>query len=79
MTRHLMRELSALNALLMLDRVGDPDAIETELFQMLNLEDPLVEDLCLLADRLQDLLLRIFALSEADRLPADATLDQDAA
>lgn len=79
MTRHAMRELVALHALLMLDRVSDPDAIETELFQMINPEDPLVEDLCLLADRLQDLLLRIYALSDADRLAADATLDRDAA
>ena len=79
LTVHAKRDLVRLHDLLMLERVGDPDSIETELFQAIHPEDPVVEDLCLLADRMQDLLVSIVKLSDTDRASADTILDQDAA
>jgi len=79
LTRHITRELAGLHALLMLERVGDPDTIETELFQFIDPDDPVVQDLCLLADRLQDLLLRIAALAGSTPFQGESVADRDAA
>lgn len=54
MTRRLARELRALHDLLTLEHVGDPDRIETELHAAIHPADPVVEDLCLLAEGIEE-------------------------
>ncbi|SFQ10540.1 hypothetical protein [Tranquillimonas alkanivorans] len=54
LTRRLDRELRALHALLTFEHVGDLDRLETALFAELDPEDPVVADLCLLADALEE-------------------------
>lgn len=56
MTYGIRKELNALHRLLSLADVGDPECLETELFAELSPEDPEVEKICLLTDRLADLL-----------------------
>ncbi|SDY37258.1 hypothetical protein [Citreimonas salinaria] len=56
MTYRIRRELNALHRLLSLADVGDPECLETELFAALSPADPEVETICLLTDRLAELL-----------------------
>lgn len=65
LTRALKHELVWLHRLVMLDFVGDPEHEETACFMTLDIMDPRVDDLCVLADRFFDLLVAI-----ADEHPA---------
>ncbi|QPZ91210.1 hypothetical protein [Thioclava electrotropha] len=55
----LRQELVWLHRLVCLDLVGDPETEETARFAMIDLLDPRVEEICLEADRLYDLLVAI--------------------
>ncbi|MGC9419118.1 MAG: hypothetical protein ACP5EN_09105 [Rhodovulum sp.] len=59
MTRRMRERLVDLHALLALQNVGDPERVETACFAAIDPADPIVEDLCLLADALYDLLVAI--------------------
>ena len=59
LTRPHRRQLGELHRLLMLDAVGDPDRLETELFALIDPAEPVVDDICRLADALQELLVLI--------------------
>lgn len=59
LTRALRQELVWLHRLVCLDLVGDPEAEETARFAMIDLLDPRVEEICLEADCLYDLLVAI--------------------
>ncbi|CRL10126.1 hypothetical protein NIT7321_00969 [Phaeobacter italicus] len=54
LSRKARQELVGLYQLLSLENVGYPDTIETACFAILDPEDPIVEDLCLLTDNLRD-------------------------
>lgn len=54
--RRTMRALDDLLDLLMLENVHDPDRIEAAHFAMLDPASPIVEEICLLADGLDDVL-----------------------
>jgi hypothetical protein len=62
---HVMR-LRQLHALLMLENVGDPDRIETALFAEIPPGSKAVEDICLLADSLGDILHNLNSCSEPE-------------
>lgn len=64
LTRRLARELHGYHDLLALRHVGDPNRIETALCEELDPDDPIVEDLCLLADQIADHLAHAEAESE---------------
>ncbi|WP_209428022.1 hypothetical protein [Pararhodobacter sp. SW119] len=55
----IRRDLTALHRLLALEDVGDPDRIETELFSMIDPASPKVETICILTDRMSELLRAI--------------------
>jgi len=57
----IRRRLVGLRALLSLEHVGDPDRTETARFAAIDPADPRIDALCLLADRLGDLIDRISA------------------
>lgn len=78
LTRRLRFELVELHRLLSLDRVGDPDAIETACFVEIDPDDPRVHDLCRLADGVYDLLVSI-ADNDADAAAVGAYLAEYAA
>ncbi|MGJ8573368.1 MAG: hypothetical protein ACSHXI_22005 [Hoeflea sp.] len=59
LSKALKHELVLLHRLVMLDFVGDPEREETARFVALDLLDPRVEEVCLGADRLFDLLVAI--------------------
>lgn len=59
LSKTLKRELVWLHRLVMLDFVGDPARAETACFAALDILDPRVEEACLTADRLVDLLVAI--------------------
>lgn len=59
--RRITQDLLALHRLLTLQDVGDPDHLESALFSMLHPASPEVETICLLTDRLDDLLRAIDA------------------
>ncbi len=63
LSRPLRQELVWLHQLIALDHVGDPDSEETARFAMIDLLDPRVEEICLEADQLFDLLV---ALADLD-------------
>ncbi len=58
LTNRIRRELAALHALLSLQHVHDPDRIESACFADIDPVSTVVEDLCLLAETLQDVLIR---------------------
>lgn len=62
--RHLRYEVVWLHKLLMLDAVGDPDAVETAHFSEIDPADPIVHELCLVADAVGDLLETLADLSD---------------
>ncbi|WP_223428993.1 hypothetical protein [Tateyamaria pelophila] len=55
-TRRTMRALDDLLDLLMLEHVHDPERIEAAHFVMIDPASPIVEEICLLADDLDDML-----------------------
>ncbi|UWS78028.1 hypothetical protein N1037_12085 [Phaeobacter sp. G2] len=59
LSKALKHELIWLHRLLMLDFVGDPEREETAFFMAVELLDPSVDEVCLVADRLFDLLVAI--------------------
>ena len=59
LSKALKHELVWLHRLVMLDFVGDPEREETACFAALDILDPRVEEACLTADRLFDLLVAI--------------------
>lgn len=59
LSKALKHELVWLHRLIMLDFVGDPEREETARFMALDIRDPRVEEICLEADRLFDLLVAI--------------------
>lgn len=54
MTRRILSDLSWLHGLLTLERVADPDTEEAICFAEINPEDPVVYEICALADGLAD-------------------------
>ncbi|SFQ12399.1 hypothetical protein [Tranquillimonas alkanivorans] len=56
LTQRLAREVSALHDLLTLENVGDPERLETAYFDEIDPASAVVEDICLAADRLEDLM-----------------------
>ena len=63
LTKALRHELVWLHRLVSLDLVGDPETEETARFALIDPLDPVVEEICLEADRLFDLLV---AITEVD-------------
>lgn len=61
LTRTQRRQLVDIHRLMTLQNVGDPDRIETQLFAKIHPESPIIDDICLLSDRLQELLVQISA------------------
>lgn len=59
LSKALKHELIWLHRLLMLEFVGDPVREETAFFMAVDLLDPCVDEVCLVADRLFDLLVAI--------------------
>lgn len=59
LTRSLRQELVWLHRLVSLDLVGEPETEETARFAMIDPLDPRVEEICLEADHLYDLLVAI--------------------
>jgi len=59
LSKALKHELVWLHRLVMLDFVGDPECDETARFMALDLLDPRINEVCLGADRLFDLLVAI--------------------
>lgn len=59
LTRRMRQRLVDLHALLTLKNVGDSDRVETACFAEIDPSDPLVEDICLLADMLYDVLIAV--------------------
>lgn len=57
----MKRDIAAMHRLLSLTNVGDPDNVETERFSALHPASAEVEMICLLTDRLTDLLREIDA------------------
>lgn len=54
LNRRARLDLVALHQVLTLQYVGDPERIETMLFAGIDPMDPMVEDICLLSDQLED-------------------------
>lgn len=66
LARRLRAELVDLHRLLTLDKVDDIDTEECARFAEIHPADPRVHEVCLLADRLHDLLRAIVALDSED-------------
>ncbi|SMX35264.1 hypothetical protein [Actibacterium lipolyticum] len=79
LSKSLKHELVWLHRLLMLDFVGDPEREETSRFMALDLLDPSVEEVCLVADRLFDLLVAIAEEHPACDVVQRETFDLSAA
>jgi hypothetical protein len=65
LTKAHVRQLQRTLALLMLENVGDPDRTETMLFADLVPGSRSVEEICLLADALDDLLMQLDTITDA--------------
>ncbi len=70
LTNRIRRELAALHALLSLQHVHDPERIEAACFADIDPASPIVEDLCLLSETLQDVLIRADDAYFTDHLAA---------
>lgn len=55
-TRRMKSNFARLQAVLALENVDDPDRIEATLFAAIDPASPIVEEICLLSDQLDDLL-----------------------
>ena len=60
-TPQILRDLQSLYRLLSLERVGDPDCLETALFAEMNPASWKIDMICLLTDKLADILHAISA------------------
>lgn len=78
LTRRLRLGLVDLHRLLVLDRVDDLESVEAKCFAEMSPEDPRVHDICLLADRLHDLLRAIVSL-DAETVDVETYLAASAA
>ena len=67
-------DLIGMHRLLMLEHVGDPDREETARFSQIDPIDPRVHELCLLADRLLDLLQALAAGEDRTAAAAKAAV-----
>lgn len=76
-TPRIERDLVSLYRLFSLDRVGDPDCLETVLFSGIDPASRMVDTICLLTDMLADLLDAIDAAAQTQ--PASAVADPLAA
>jgi hypothetical protein len=65
LTKAHVGQLQRIFALLMLENVGDPDRTETMLFTDLVPGSRNVEEICLLADALEDLLMQLDQINDA--------------
>jgi hypothetical protein len=65
LTKAHVRQLQRTLALLMLENIGDPDRTETMLFADLVPGSRSVEEICLLADALDDLLMQLDQITDA--------------
>jgi len=74
LTRRMRQGLVDLHALLTLQHVADPGRIETACCAEIDPADPVVEDICCLADALWDLLAEIARGAAQDDPPADSAL-----
>jgi hypothetical protein len=61
LTRTQRRQLVDIHRLLTLRDVGAPEHLETALFAAIHPDSPIVDEICLLSDRLQELLVQISA------------------
>ena len=64
LTRRVRSDLVALHELFSLKYVGDPERIETVLFAEIDPADPMVEEICLLTDKLKDHMQSIDAAAD---------------
>ncbi|SLN40993.1 hypothetical protein TRL7639_02120 [Falsiruegeria litorea R37] len=64
LNRRVRQDLVALHQVFTLQNVGDPERIETVLFAGIDPEDPMVEDICLLSDQLEDHMRAIDAVCD---------------
>lgn len=71
LSRAHVRRLERLYGLLVLEHVGDPDRLETALFAEIIPGSRAVEEICLLADRLDDLLVSTGERGGIDDLPKE--------
>lgn len=79
LSRQLRGEIVWLHRLLTLDLVGDPDAVETALFSEIDPADPVVHDLCRLAEAVHALLVAIACGPDTAEDPAGDRKGRDAA
>lgn len=77
--RHLRREIVWLHRLLTFDFVGDPDAAETAYFAEIDPADPVVHELCRLAEAVHALLAAIARGPDTAEDPAGDRKGRDAA
>jgi hypothetical protein len=61
LTRTHRRQLVGIHRLLTLKDVGDPERLETGFFCEIHPESPIVDEICLLSDKFENLLLTISA------------------
>ena len=69
-TRRTVEHLRDLEDLLALENVGDPDRVETGHFALIDILDPVVEEICLLTDGLR---AAIAELPKNQSLPREGT------
>ncbi|MGJ8590235.1 MAG: hypothetical protein ACSHXW_19180 [Yoonia sp.] len=69
-SRSTIHQLGWLEELLFLQNVGDPDRIEAGLFALIDPVEPVVEDICLLADGLREVLM---AAAAAQKIESENT------
>jgi len=78
LTKAHVRQLQRTLALLMLENVGDPDRTETMLFADLVSGSRSVDQICLLADALDNLLMQLDTITDAAALEQAADLSKAA-
>jgi hypothetical protein len=64
LNRRARLDLVALHQLFTLEYVGDPEKLEAALFAEIDPADPMVEDICLLTDQLEDHMRAIDAAAD---------------
>ena len=64
LNRRARLDLVALHQLFTLEYVGDPEKLETALFAEIDPSDPMVEEICLLTDKLEDHMRTIDAAAD---------------
>lgn len=72
LTRNQRRQLADLYRLLTLEHAGDPGRIAAARFAGIDPAAPIVDQICLLAEKLEALLLRISAPENGGEVSADA-------